>query len=226
MASDVLWTLIAFLLTVLVLSYVLGDNVLFRLAIMIFIGASTGYAAVMIIYQVLIPRLINPLMTVPGNERALLIIPAVLAILLLFKLSRKLTRLGNPAMGFLTGVGAAVAISGAVSGTIFGQAGGAVAPFDLSDVSNAGAISSQLFGGFVLLVGTISSLAFFHFGARKQTDGSTDTQPQWIQVVGKVGQVFIAITLGALFAGVLSASLSALIERLSFILNIIRPLIS
>ena len=226
MASDVLWTLIAFLLTVLVLSYVLGDNVLFRLAIMIFIGASTGYAAVMIIYQVLIPRLITPLMTAPGNERALLIIPAVLAILLLFKLSRKLTRLGNPAMGFLTGVGAAVAISGAVSGTIFGQAGGAVAPFDLSDVSNAGAISSQLFGGFVLLVGTISSLAFFHFGARKQTDGSKDTQPQWIQVVGKVGQVFIAITLGALFAGVLSSSLSALIERLSFILNIIRPLIS
>lgn len=226
MASDVLWTLIAFLLTVLVLSYVIGDNVLFRLAIMIFIGASTGYAAVMIIYQVLIPRLINPLMTVPGNERALLIVPAVLAILLLFKLSRKLTRLGNPAMGILTGVGAAVAISGAVSGTIFGQAGGAVAPFDLSDVSNAGAISSRLFGGFVLLVGTISSLAFFHFGARKQTDGSKDTQPQWIQVLGKVGQVFIAITLGALFAGVLSASLSALIERLSFILNIIQPLIS
>ena len=226
MASDVLWTLIAFLLTVLVLSYVLGDNVLFRLAIMIFIGASTGYAAVMIIYQVLIPRLINPLMTVPGNERALLIVPAVLAILLLFKLSRKLTRLGNPAMGILTGVGAAVAISGAVSGTIFGQAGGAVAPFDLSDVSNAGAISSRLFGGFVLLVGTISSLAFFHFGARKQTDESKDTQPQWIQVLGKVGQVFIAITLGALFAGVLSASLSALIERLSFILNIIQPLIS
>lgn len=47
-----------------------------------------------------------------------------------------------------------------------------------------------------------------------------------IQILGRIGQVFIAITLGALFAGVLSAALAALIERLAFLINVIKPLIS
>ena len=58
MAPDLLWTLIAFFLTILVLSYVLGDNGLFRFIMMVFVGISAGYAAVLIYYQVLLPRLI------------------------------------------------------------------------------------------------------------------------------------------------------------------------
>jgi hypothetical protein len=34
-----------------------------------------------------------------------------------------------------------------------------------------------------------------------------------------VGQVFIAITLGAIFAGVFASALAALIERLSFLVS-------
>ncbi len=41
-----------------------------------------------------------------------------------------------------------------------------------------------------------------------------------------VGQIFIAITLGVIFAGVFSASLTALIERLHFIGEFILPLLT
>jgi hypothetical protein len=39
-----------------------------------------------------------------------------------------------------------------------------------------------------------------------------------------VGRIFIAMTFGVLFAGVYMSALTALIERLSFILNFIRGL--
>ncbi len=225
MLPDLVWTLVAFLLTIFVLSYVLGDNELFRLAIMIFVGVSAGYAAVMIIYQILLPRLIVPLIASPLAEKTLLIIPAVLVILLLFKLSTKLSLLGNPSMAFLTGVGAAVAVGGAVTGTIFGQINGAIAPFDLAGMSAAGA-GTQLLGGIILLGGTVASLGYFHFGAGK-TEGQTATkQSIFMQTLSKIGQIFIAITLGALFAGVLAASLTALIERLGFLLDVIKSFFS
>jgi len=225
MAPDLLWTLIAFFLTILVLSYVLGDNALFRFVMMVFVGISAGYAAVLIYYQVLLPRLISPLLTLPTAEKTVYIVPAVLGILLLFKLSPRLSVLGNPSMALLTGVGAAIAIGGAVTGTLFGQISGAISPFDLAGVQGGNWLS-QLVGGIVLLGGTICSLAYFHFGARKKEGENTGSQPALIHILGRIGQVFIAITLGALFAGVLSAALAALIERLAFLINVIKPLIS
>lgn len=225
MLPDLIWTLVAFLLTIFVLSYVLGDNELFRLAIMIFVGVSAGYAAVLIIYQILLPRLIVPLIASPLAEKTLLLIPAVLGILLLFKLSSKLSMLGNPSMAFLTGVGAAVAIGGAITGTIFGQINGAIAPFDLAGLSVSGA-GTQLLGGIILLAGTVASLGYFHFGARKAEGQAATKQSIFMRTLSKVGQIFIAITLGALFAGVLAASLTALIERLGFLLDVVKSFFS
>lgn len=225
MLPDFIWTLVAFLLTIFVLSYIMGDNELFRLAIMLFVGVSAGYAAVTIIYQILLPRLIVPLIASPLAEKTLLIIPAVLGILLLFKLSTKLSVLGTPSMAFLTGVGAAVAIGGAVTGTIFGQINGAIAPFDLAGLSVSSA-GTQLLGGIILLGGTVASLGYFHFGARKTEGQAATRQSIFMQTLSKTGQIFIAITLGALFAGVLAASLTALIERLDFLLDVIKSFFS
>ena len=66
-----------------------------------------------------------------------------------------------------------------------------------------------------MLVGTISTLVYFHFSTRPTAGG-----PQRSRLViwlGGIGQVFIAITLGVLFAGVFAAAMTALIERLNFI---------
>ena len=75
-----------------------------------------------------------------------------------------------------------------------------------------------------MLIGTISSLAYFQFTAQKRGTKVTRSAP--LELLSIIGQAFIAITLGALFAGVLSAALTALIERIDFIRVFLLSLIS
>ena len=219
MTIDLIFGIISFLLTIMVLSYLIGDNALFRFAIHIFVGVSAGYVAVVALYQVIWPYLLIPLFTAPIMERGLLIIPLVLSALLLMKISPRLGWLGGPAVGYLVGAGAAVAISGAVLGTIFPQVTAAADPFDLR---NAQEPLASLFNGVVMLVGTISTLAYFHFGARRKDDGSVKRNGL-IEAFAWVGKLFVALTLGVLFAGVYAAALTALIERIHSLLTLFGP---
>jgi ABC-type enterobactin transport system permease subunit len=160
--ADLLWTLISFILTVLVFSYLFGDNPIFRFVSALFIGVAAGYFTVIIIYQVVLPRLVVPLLA--GSSLAL--IPLVLSGLLLFKLSPRLSSLGNIPMAYLVGAGAAIAIGGAVFGTIFGQLKGVISSFDLRSGATSGSPIIIILEGTFLLVGTLAALAYFNFGAK------------------------------------------------------------
>jgi hypothetical protein len=211
-SPDVIAGIIAFLLTLMILSYLIGDNPFFRVAVFIFVGVSAGYVAVVAYWQVLWPDLIRPLISGTAFERALLSVPLVLSVLLLMKVSPQLTRLGTPAMAILVGVSAAVAIGGSVTGTLFPQITATINAFDLQ---KSGAPIAALFNGAFILLGVIATLAYFHFGARTVADGSV-RRVGLIEVIAFVGSIFIAITLGVIFAGVYSAALAALIDRLHF----------
>jgi hypothetical protein len=75
--------------------------------------------------------------------------------------------------------------------------------------------------GILILIGVLTTLIFFHFGTHPKSDQAAQ-RPGWIEVLAKIGQFFIAIALGMLFAGVYSSALTALIERLQSLLNFIR----
>ncbi len=45
MSIEIISALVGFLLTLMVFSYLIGDNPLFRIAVYLFIGVSSGYAA-------------------------------------------------------------------------------------------------------------------------------------------------------------------------------------
>ncbi len=218
MTTELIFGAISFLLTVMVLSYLVGDNALFRFAIHIFVGVSAGYVAAVAIYQVIWPYLLIPLVTAPMLERGLLIVPLVLSALLLMKISPRLSWLGGPAVGYLVGAGAAVAIGGAALGTIFPQIFAAADPFDVIGLTQRGINPAQsVFNGAVMLVGTIATLAYFHFGASRKNDGSVKRNGL-IEALAWVGKLFVALTLGVLFAGVYAAALSAFIERIHSLL--------
>jgi hypothetical protein len=223
---------ISFLLTLMVLSYLIGDNPAFRVAVYIFIGVSAGYAAAVAWHQVLYPRLIVPMQTGRLADFTLTIIPLVLGLLLLLKLSPRTARLGTPSMAFLVGVGAAVAVGGAVMGTLFPQTSAA---FRLPGFSSMSPELAQLFNstvpkinlekffeGGVMLIGTLTTLVYFHFGAKATAGGPQ--RSKLLNGLSWVGQVFIAITFGVLFAGVLMAALTALIERVVFIITFLSSL--
>ena len=212
------WT--GFALTVMVFLYLfLGDNALFRIVSYTFVGVAAGYVAVVILFQVLIPRLIIPLL----SGQLLVLVPLLLGALLLFKLSPRLSFLGSWSMAVLVGVGAAVAVGGAIFGTLFGQVAGTISIFpklgQLGQVS-LGAWGAQLIEGLFMLVGTVSTLAYFQFGAANRPNQPV-RRARMVETLSVIGQVFIGITLGATFAGVYVASIAAFIERISAMINVI-----
>lgn len=206
-------TLISFTFTVLVLSYALGDNLLFRLAVHIFIGVTAGYVAAVALKDVLLPR-------ISSMDQAQMMVALVWILLLgmkLFSSSPRISRIGNVAAALMVGVGAAIAIGGAIQGTLVPQISAASSFFNSASYQNP--MQALVWGGFAL-VGTITSLAHFHFSA-KATPNQIPTRARWIEIFSMIGQVFISIALGVIFAGVYSAALLALIERFDFIVQII-----
>ncbi len=217
LSADLIWLIVSFVLTVCIFSYLFGDNPLFRLATGLLIGVTAGYLAVTIIYQVLLPKLVVPLLQ--GSLTVL--IPLFLSGLLLTKLSPRLSRLGNFSMAYLVACGAAIAIGGALLGTLFTQVKAAMnsmAPAATASVDQKWTLILE--GGFILL-GTIASLAYFNFGTRENKN-KTGKRPPMVRLFSAVGQFFIAVTLGAVFAGVLTSTITALIERSDFLFTAIK----
>jgi len=210
---------VGLILTLMVFSYLIGDSPLFRFAIYLFIGVSSGYAATVVWHQVLVPKLFSQLGDV--NQLVLLIIPLILSFSLLAKLSPRISWLGNFAMAVLVGVGAAAAIGGALIGTLLPQAQAAMNAFDLSATGGSSNILVKLFEGGVMLLGTVLTLAAFQFSVGRAPDGTPKRNPAF-EGIASFGRIFIAITLGVLFAGVYMAALTAMIERLSSIINFTR----
>ncbi|NWG35253.1 MAG: hypothetical protein HXY42_12485 [Chloroflexi bacterium] len=209
MSFEVVSAVIGLLLTLMVFSYLIGDNPLFRLAVYLFIGVASGYAVTVIWHSVLVPRLLDPLGN--PNRLAWTVVPLILSISLWAKLSPRISRLGGFAMAVIVGVGAATAIGGALTGTLIPQVEAAMDSFDSSE-------------GAVMLAGTVLTLAYFQFGAKRAPD-DTIKRGAVIELLAWLGRLFIAVTLGVLFAGVYLSALTALIERLSSIINLVKSLL-
>jgi hypothetical protein len=222
MPIEVISGIIGFILTLMIFSYLIGDNPLFRIAIYLFIGVSSGYAAVIIWYYVLVPRF-SPLMDDP--TQLLLLIPLVLCFSILAKLTPRISWIGSFAMAVLVGVGAATAIGGALLGTLIPQARASMDALDLGATGGGAAALYKLADGAVMLVGTVLTLAYFHFSAKRAPDGSTKRNAI-LEILAWVGRIFIAITFGVLFAGVYMTALTAMIERMSFLIKTFSLLIN
>ena len=220
MSIELLSALVGFVLTLMIFSYLVGDSPLFRIASYLFVGVSSGYAATVIVYYVLVPKL-TQLQTSDTTQLILGIIPLFLGTTLLAKLSPRISWIGNFAMAILVGVGAAVAAGGALLGTLIPQAWAAMDAFNLR--SSASPLLTVFEGG-VMLVGTVLTLAAFQFGAKRAPDG-IPRRNVLLEWAARLGRLFIAITLGVLFAGVYLAALTAMIERLSSLIEFIRRLV-
>lgn len=233
--ADPIGAIIGFLLTIMVLSYIIGDNILFRLAIHIFIGVASGYAAILILYNVIWHQVLVPVLQVFTAGKtggmltyALQVVPAViLGVWMMTKMSPRLSRFGTPVLAFLTGIGAATVVIGAVNGTIFPQVGASI---NLLNHQSAPGELNKLVGwfinGIIILVGIITTLIYFQFGVKRQEEGVPVQRSVIMEYLSTLGQGFIVVTLGVLFSGVYLAALSALIDRIRFLWDTILRFIS
>ncbi len=220
MPTEIISALIGLVLTLMIFSYLIGDGPLFRIAVYLFIGVASGYAATVVVYYVLVPKLAALLQTNQLQQLILGVIPFLLGATLLAKFFPRTSWIGSFAMALLVGVGAATAVGGALIGSLIPQFQVAIGAFDLR---SAGGVK-QLGEGIVMFFGTVLTLASFHFSAGRTADG-TPKRNALIEGIAWFGRIFVAITLGVLFAGVYMAALTAMIERLSSIINFIRQLI-
>jgi hypothetical protein len=218
-SPDLIAGSIAFIFTLMIFSYLLGDNPLYRIAAYFFVGVSAGYIASAAFWQVLWPRLLLPISNGTQEQRVAAIIPLVFSGLMLMKILPRLSKLGGPAMAYLVGVGAAVAIGGAVIGTLTPQLLATINHFDLRAAATRNiALVEVLFNGGFILVGMVTSLVYFQFSAHTMPD-ATIRRNGLVELLAWLGRIFIAITLGVIFAGVYAASLTAFIERVNFLIT-------
>ncbi|MBC7259833.1 MAG: hypothetical protein H5T65_11365 [Chloroflexi bacterium] len=210
--SDLVGIWISALLTVMVLSYLLGDNPLYRLAEHLFVGTAVGYAVLVAYYSLLRPRLLLPLIQAP-LENWMLIVPLLLAVLLLARLNHSWRGAGLAPLSFLLGVGVALAIGGALFGSILPQVEGTFVSVNPADGGWGVALSH-----LVLVIGTVSTLAYFYFTGQGDT-GLGRVRGGFLKAWRGLGKWFIMLTFGALFAGTVMARLSLLIGRLQFLVT-------
>jgi hypothetical protein len=203
--------IVAALLTLMVFSYLLGANPLWRVAQSLLVGVSVGYVTLVLLTQVVAPqvaRVIAPLPGTPENDRWLAAVPVALGLLLLLRIAYPGAWPASFGLNLVVVVGAALALGGALAGTILPQSLDTMRLLDFSD-------PYTLAGNVVLVLGVVSALTYFAFAAR--TDGE---RPMPLKAVSTAGRWVLVITFGALIGSLATTFYAALIERLEFLLRI------
>ncbi|MCA9911210.1 MAG: hypothetical protein KC519_21305 [Anaerolineae bacterium] len=204
-----LWAGVVF--TLMIFSYLLGDNFLYRLAIYIFAGVAAGFVFIVALQSAILPWLRTTILA-PNlgiAERAFGLVPVIFGALLLLKISPRFGRLGNLALAFIIGVGTAVAVVGAVSGTLIPLAN-----------ATADSITDDTLSAVIVLIGVIATLVYFMYVARRVPGqlATTGRRGLLVQVISVVGKGFIVVTLSALYAGALLSSLTIFSERVAAVI--------
>jgi hypothetical protein len=217
-------SLISALLTVMVLSYLLGDNPLFRVATYIFIGVAAGYAGAVAWHSVIWPRLLAPFFELGFGALTNLGLIAswLLFILLLFKASSVTSRVGNISLALMVGVGASIVVGGAITGTLIPQTMASIETLDPRVISprTGEASFERVLNVLVIMTGTISTLLYFTFTVPESADEEPE-RPLALKIVASLGKAFIMITFGVMYAGALMAAVVVFADRVQFLRDVV-----
>lgn len=204
-----LWA--GFILTLMVFSYVLGDNFLYRLAVYVFVGLAAGFITIVTVESVIMPFFSETFGSDEAGGIVVGMMPLLLAVLLLLKTSPRLARVGNIGIAFIIGVGAAVALVGAVTGTLI--------PLARATANEGSGVEGEdLLNAIIVVVGVVTSLVYFQYLARRNVEGEA-VRGRTSLVLGTIGEGFIVITLGAIYGAAILTSLTIFSERISFLLT-------
>ena len=218
--SELLTLIIGIALTVMVFSYILGDRLFFGIATHLLIGVSAGFLALVVIQKIILPYLIMPLTYETGTGFFLVLVPLALSILLVLMLFRRGTQAGSIPLAFLGGALAALAIIGVTRGTLAPQILSTVGRFAPEQLMHETEPQwSAILEALTILLGVIAVLFVFHH--QGQSKAGDVVKPVFLEGIGSIGQIFIGITFGALFVGLFSSALIALINSLSEIIDFI-----
>jgi hypothetical protein len=198
--ADTLTTWVAALLTLVVLGGLLGERRAFGWSQHLLAGLATGLAAVLVIRELIVPRVLEPLLADPAARGDLWI---GLGLVVTTAAAPWIPRaVAAVPISILVGSLAAFALGGAVVGTLLPQIAAAVArPEDgaLATIVTVGSAAITV----LVLVG------FLHGAPRGRLVGGAAATGRWMTIVG----------LGGWLGYLILSRLVLLIDRLTFIVG-------
>jgi hypothetical protein len=227
MTAATIGTIVAFGLTLMVYCYLARDipllRVIYRVAAALLVGVTLGYAAIVAWHSVLSPRLLLRL----ESGQWWYLVPLVLCLLLLTKVKRSWSGAGNVTLAFVFGVGAALTLGGALSGTLIPQVQAAFVSFNPQHyaglTAQEGGVSLIFVTNAALVtLGTICTLLACSYSVGT---GTSEGRPGRrlvggiVQVASGFGRVFIMFTVGALLATTGISLFAVLVDRIRFLVE-------
>lgn len=188
-------------LTLLVFSYLLGDNLLYRMALGVFVGLTAAFTAIVTLESVVLPLADGTIANV-----FLLVVAFLLVLLLLLKPFGFFKNVANLALAILIAVGAAVGLVGAVTGTLI--------PLILDTTTINRATTPELINSLIVLVGVVTSLLYFQYVGQRGEDGRLH-RGRLMRTVTFIGQGFVVVTLGVMYGAAILTSLTILTGQLA-----------
>ncbi|MCB8949059.1 MAG: hypothetical protein H6653_13685 [Ardenticatenaceae bacterium] len=203
--SELVGLIIGILLTLFIYSYLIGDNPLYRISVHLLVGVSAAYAVVVVVRQLLLPIWQQIQANPTGADSVIWLVPILFVLMLLTRRLPSVSWLGNTTLALLVGVGAAVALLGSLTGTLWPQ---------IVNVRPATPLQ-----GIVIAVLTISTLLAFQFTALRPRSSGIWQPGIGQRSIAALGRIVLTMTFGALFAMLLSTGLILLAERFSYFIT-------
>lgn len=191
--------------TLAILSFLLRENPFFRTAEHLFIGLAAGIG-IFYGYQTIVTNAWTPLFNPAEGEprQWFSIIPLVLGVLLYTRFLKKGQWISRIPLGFIIGVGSALAIRGVIGASFMSQIV-ATMQLPLWGVMTKFGIDSLLF-----VLGVLGTLIYFFFSREQKGP---------LKVGASVGKWVMMIAFGASFGNTVMARMSLLVGRIYFLLG-------
>jgi len=199
MSFELISNLIAAFFTLAIFSFLYKDNPFYKFAEALFIGVSMGYAIPLVYENAFIPFVYQPIFV---QHNFIIIIPAIMGILYIFRFSKNLSWLSRyPIVFGMAIVGMGVPMS--MHSSVLVQMRSAMLPID--------SINSAL-----IFIGTVTILMYFYFSKEHKGAYGKFTN---------VGVWFMMVSFGASFGYTVMARISLLIGRIQFLIGDVLGLI-
>lgn len=192
------WT--AAVATLVVWGYLAGERRLFRWAQYLFAGLLSGYLVVLAVREVLVPRLVEPLLAAPGQRADLWLAALLVAAIIM---ARQLPRgISTVPIAFVVAGVAAFALGGAVVGTILPQLAAGVTIGNTDPLTIVAGIAGAV----------ITALVLSAFLQGMPVRGS-------LRAAAAGGRWLIVAGMGAWLGVLLVTALVLLVDRIVFLLG-------
>lgn len=209
--SEMVGMFLAAALTLAIFSRAWRVNAVFAAAEYLLLGALTGYVAAIVLRQVLVPGLVVPLLD--GRLAALIPLALIVLLALRFVRAQSLRHWGLLPLGILLGGGGALAVAGALRGTLIPQ----ILAAQQLDLLPTAPLALDLLTVLLATLTTIGVLAYLQDGA----DAETRPMPRPLALLAKWGYLALMIAFGALLATTAGARITLLVDRVQWLMEVL-----